>query len=578
MSEETGADWRRDARGGASWFVQRVRALLPKAADYRAMRVAPQRDLIAGITVGVVALPLALAFGITSGLGAAAGLITAIVAGIVAAVFGGSNVQISGPTGAMTVVLVPIVAEYGANGVLVVGMIAGLLLVIMAFAGLGRYVRFIPLPVIEGFTLGIAVIIALQQVPAALGLTGSGEQVVIVAVRAVAEWLAAPQWIPVLIAAGVAGAMVVAARLRIKPAVPVALIAVVVATVVVQVAHLDMATIGTLPSSLPAPTLPAFTFADLRILIAPAIAVAALAALESLLSATVADAMSVSQRHDPDRELFGQGLANVASPLFGGIPATAAIARTAVNVRTGAVSRLSAIVHSLVLLGVVLALGSVVGLIPLAALAGVLIATALRMVEVSSLRALLHSGRSDTLVLVITFVATVALDLATAVILGIVAAGAIALRQVARSATLTETPLPQADGSDSHTAEERALLDEHIIAFRFEGPLFFGGAHSALLELAEVSDIRVVILRLAHLTTLDATGAAVLSDTIRGLEARGITVLVSGLPEQFEPRLQATGMLEHLEAQHHVFEHTPDAIGHARRHVARDGHHAGDTK
>jgi high affinity sulfate transporter 1 len=565
--------WRGEARSGAAWFGHRVRALLPRGADYRAMRIAPGRDLIAGITVGVVALPLALAFGITSGLGAAAGLITAIVAGTVAAVFGGSNLQISGPTGAMTVVLVPIVAEYGANGVLVVGLMAGLLLVVMAIAGLGRYVRFIPLPVIEGFTLGIAVIIALQQVPSALGVDVSGEQVVIVAVKSVGQWVTSPQWVPVAIAAGVAGLMIVAARLRIKPAVPVALIAVVAATIVVQVADLDVATIGALPSTLPLPSLPAFTFSDLRILIAPAVAVAALAALESLLSATVADAMSVSQRHDPDRELFGQGLANVASPLFGGIPATAAIARTAVNVRSGAVSRLSAIVHSAVLLVVVLALSTVVGLIPLAALAGVLIATALRMVEVSSLRALLHSGRSDTLVLVITFVATVALDLATAVILGIVAAGAIALRQVARSATLTETPLQEVAGSDSHTAEERELLDEHIIAFRFEGPLFFGGAHSALLELAEVSDIRVVILRLAHLTTLDATGAAVLSDTIRGLENRGITVLLSGLPERFSPRLAATGILDHLAEQNHVFSHTPDAIAHARRHVARDGHH-----
>lgn len=573
MSDGSQASWVADLRSGSAWVGRRVRALLPKAADYRAMRIAPQRDLIAGITVGVVALPLALAFGITSGLGAAAGLITAIVAGTVAAVFGGSNLQISGPTGAMTVVLVPIVAEYGANGVLVVGLMAGLLLVVMAFAGLGRYVRFIPLPVIEGFTLGIAVIIAVQQVPAALGVEVSGEQVVIVAVKALGQWITSPQWVPLAIAAGVAGLMIVAARLRIKPAVPVALIAVVGATILAQVADLDVATIGTLPSTLPVPSLPTFTFTDLRILIAPAVAVAALAALESLLSATVADAMSVSQRHDPDRELFGQGLANIASPLFGGIPATAAIARTAVNVRSGAVSRLAAIVHSAVLLGVVLALGALVGLIPLAALSGVLIATALRMVEVSSLRALLHSGRSDTLVLVVTFVATVALDLATAVILGIVAAGAIALRQVARSATLTETPLQEVDGSDSHTAEERELLDEHIIAFRFEGPLFFGGAHSALLELAEVSDIRVVILRLAHLTTLDATGAAVLSDTIRSLEARGITVLVSGLPQQFEPRLQATGILGHLENQHHVFAHTPDAIAHARRHVARDGHH-----
>ena len=300
---------------------------------------------------------------------------------------------------------------------------------------------------------------------------------------------------------------------------------------------------------------------------------AALAALESPLSATVADAMSVSQRHDPDRELFGQGLANVASPLFGGIPATAAIARTAVNVRTGAVSRLAAIVHSAILLGVVLALGRVVSLIPLAALAGVLIATAMRMVEVSSLRALLRSGRGDTLVLVVTFVATVVLDLATAVILGIIAAGCWpcdkwrvrqrSLKPRWRRGVSPRTPTQPRSGPCWTSTSSR---------FGSRGTVL-RGAHSALLELAEVSDIRVVILRLSHVTTLDATGAAVLSDTIRSLENRGITVLLSGLPQQFTARLEATGILQRLRDQNHVFGHTPDAIEHARLHVVRDGHH-----
>ncbi|MEI2784470.1 MAG: SulP family inorganic anion transporter [Candidatus Nanopelagicales bacterium] len=537
------------------------------------MRIAPARDLQSGLTVGVVALPLALAFGITSGLGAAAGLVTAIVAGVVAAVFGGSNVQVSGPTGAMTVVLVPIVAAYGANGVLVVGIMAGLLLLVMAFAGLGRYIRFVPLPVIEGFTLGIAVIIALQQVPAALGQEGGGEQVVLSAIDDLWAWLSAPQWPPLLLTMGTVVVILGAARLRVRPAVPVALIAVVAATLLVQVADIPVAAIGTLPPAIPAPHLPDFRWSDLRVLAAPALAVAALAALESLLSATVADAMSVSGRHDPDRELFGQGLANIASPLFGGIPATAAIARTAVNVRTGAVSRLAALVHALVLVLVVVALGTVVALIPLAVLAGVLIATAARMVEVSSLRVLLRASRSDAIVLIVTFVATVALDLATAVILGIVVAGATALRQVARSTSLTEMPL--SDAADSHTASERALLDEHIVAYRLDGPLFFGGAHSALMELAEITDTRVVILRMSHMSTLDATGAAVLSDTIRGLEARGTTVLVSGLPQRFLPQLEATGIIDDLRTNNHLFDSTPAAIAHARRHVRRDNHHHG---
>ena len=560
----------------------RLDAVRPRRRDLRAMLRTPRGDVVAGVTVGVVALPLALAFGIASGLGATAGLVTAVVAGTVAALFGGSHVQVSGPTGAMTVVLVPIVAQHGAEGVAVVGLLAGLLLVAMGLVGAGRYVRFIPLPVIEGFTLGIAALIALQQVPAALGTTGAHEHVVVSAVGAVLDWFVAPDLAALALSAGVALVILLGSRLR--PAVPVALLAVVAATVVTRLADLPVATIGALPSRLFSLGVPSVSWSELRVLVVPAAAVAALAALESLLSATVADAMSVSTRHDPDRELFGQGLANLASPLLGGIPATAAIARTAVNVRSGARSRLAAVVHSVVLLVVVLALAPVVGWIPLAALAGVLIATAVRMVEVSSLRALVRVSRSDAFVLALTFLATVVLDLATAVVLGIVTAGALALRQLANTTALREESLADVDvprtldDQGDHGVEERALLDERIVAYRLEGPLFFGGAHSALLELTEVSDVRVAILRMSHVTTLDATGAAVLADTVRSLESRGVTVLLSGVPARFVPRLAATGIHRHLTALHHVFEHTPDAIAHARRHVARDDHHAMDVR
>ena len=569
----------------------RLDAVRPRRRDLRAMLRTPRGDVVAGVTVGVVALPLALAFGIASGLGATAGLVTAVVAGTVAALFGGSHVQVSGPTGAMTVVLVPIVAQHGAEGVAVVGLLAGVLLVAMGLVGAGRYVRFIPLPVIEGFTLGIAALIALQLVPAALGTTSAHEHVVVSAVGAVLDWFVAPDLAALALSAGVALVILLGSRLR--PAVPVALLAVVAATVVTRLADLPVATIGALPSRLFSLGVPSVSWSELRVLVVPAAAVAALAALESLLSATVADAMSVSTRHDPDRELFGQGLANLASPLLGGIPATAAIARTAVNVRSGARSRLAAVVHSVVLLVVVLALAPVVGWIPLAALAGVLIATAVRMVEVSSLRALVRVSRSDAFVLALTFLATVVLDLATAVVLGIVTAGALALRQLANTTALREESLADVDvprtlddqddqedqeDRDDHGVEERALLDERIVAYRLEGPLFFGGAHSALLELTEVSDVRVAILRMSHVTTLDATGAAVLADTVRSLESRGVTVLLSGVPARFVPRLAATGIHRHLTALNHVFEHTPDAIAHARRHVARDDHHAMDVR
>jgi SulP family sulfate permease len=538
-------------------------------SDLRAMRRQPRRDVMAGITVAIVALPLALAFGITSGLGAGAGLTTAIVAGVLAAVFGGSNLQISGPTGAMTVVLVPIIAEFGPDAVLVVGLMAGVLLVGLAYVGAGRYMRYVPLPVIEGFTVGIAVIIALQQLPAALGAPAAEGGIVGAGLAAVAASVAAPPWASIAIAAAVAGAILAAARMR--PKLPVSLAAVGMATIVAALARLDVPVIGAIPAGLPVPSLPTVDPSRLGALVLPAIAVAALAAIESLMSATVADGMTVGERHDPDRELFGQGIANLAVPLVGGIPATAAIARTAVNVRSGARSRLAAVTQSVTLLLVVLLASRWVAFIPLAALAGVLIATAIQMIEVSSLAALLRSTRGDAAVLVLTAVGTIAFDLVTAVVLGMIVAGAIALRQIAGEARLDELPLDHAD----HEAEERSVFDEHIVVYRLEGSLFFGAAHTFLLELSEVGDVRVVVLRMSRVATLDATGASVLADTIRRLEARSITVLLSGIRPEHAAILERLGVYDQLAHEKHVFLRTPEAIAHARAHAERRGHAAG---
>lgn len=557
----------------AAW--RRTLALRPAASDLAAVRRQPRRDLIAGVTVAIVALPLALAFGISSGLGAGAGLVTAIVAGVLAAIFGGSNLQISGPTGAMTVVLVPIVAEFGPGAVLIVGLMAGALLVALAYVGAGQYMRYIPLPVIEGFTVGIAVIIGLQQVPAALGRSTPGGGILPGALTAIGESVPSPQWASIVIAAAVATAMLLSARLR--PRLPVSLAAVGVATAITALARLDIPMIGAIPAGLPIPSLPAVDPGQLGSLLLPAIAVAALAALESLMSATVADGMTVGERHDPDRELFGQGIANLAVPLFGGIPATAAIARTAVNVRSGARSRLAALTQSVTLLLVVLLASHWVAFIPVAALAGVLIATAIQMVEVSSIAALLRSTRGDAVVLVLTAIATVAFDLVTAVILGMIVAGAIALRQVARAARLDELPLDHAD----HEAEERSVFDEHIVVYRLDGSLFFGAAHTFLLELSELTEVRVVVLRMSRVATLDATGASVLADTIKRLEDRGVTVLLSGVRPEHAAVLRRLGVYEQLAHERHVFARTPEAIGHARTHAARLGHfpmaHEGDV-
>ena len=528
-----------------------------------AMGAHPGRDLVAGITVGLVALPLALGFGISSGLGAGAGLLTAIIAGVVAAVFGGSDVQVSGPTGAMTVVLVPIVARHGGQGVLVVGLLAGAILVVLAYTGAGRFIRFLPLPVVEGFTLGIAIIIGLQQLPSALGVHVRADKVLVLAGRAVRAGGHHLHWAALGIALVVA--LIVVGAGRHRPRVPIALLAVVGATVVDRVFGLHAEPIGAIPHGLPAPALPHVKASSLAALVLPAFAVAALAALESLLSATVSDAMTISHRHDPDRELLGQGLANMVSPLFGGIPATAAIARTAVNVRAGAHSRTAAVTHSLVLLVVVLAASSQVASVPRAALAGVLLATAARMVELSGLLAVLRSTRGDAIALAVTAIATVAVDLVTAVIVGLVIAGAFALHATAQTARLDEMPL---DGADHHD-EEQHLLDERIVAYRLDGPLFFAAAHTFLLELSELADARVVIIRMSHVTTLDATGAHLLADTISTLERRGITVLLSGVQAQHEQVLHSIGVYDHLAHERHLFAHTPEAIAHARAHAAR---------
>ncbi|MGW7210615.1 SulP family inorganic anion transporter, partial [Streptomyces sp. NPDC054837] len=316
-----------------------------------------------------------------------------------------------------------------------------------------------------------------------------------------------------------------------------------------------------------APSLAFLDLGSLGTLIAPAVAVAALAALESLLSAAVADGMTVGQQHDPDRELFGQGLANIAAPLFGGVPATGAIARTAVNVRTGAGSRLAALTHAAILAAIVFAAAPLVSKIPLAALAGVLLATAIRMVEVGSLRAMAKATRSDALILVLTAVATLALDLVYAVIIGLVVAGALALRAVAEQARLEEIPLDRGDHSD----EEHALLAEHIVAYRIDGPLFFAAAHRFLLELTEVAEVRVVILRMSRVTTIDATGALVLKDAVEKLARRGIVVMTSGIRPGQRQVLDSVGALELLRQQGGEFATTPEAIQGAHAYLEGTG-------
>lgn len=541
-----------------------LRNLLPSRGDYADLPRTWRGDLLAGLTVGVVALPLALAFGVTSGLGADVGLITAIVAGIVAAVFGGSHVQVSGPTGAMTVVLVPVVAEFGFDGVLVVALFAGLLLILAGALRLGRYVSLLPWPLIEGFTVGIGLIIFLQQVPFALGIPKpEGENTAGVAARALTNGLTEN---PQAIAITVGVALLMIALPRLHRSLPSSLIAVIAATAVAELAGLDIPRIGLIPSSLPSPSLPSIDLQQMPDLVSAIVAVAALAAIESLLSAKVADGMADSGNHGPDRELVGQGLANVSVSFFGGMPATGAIARTAVNVRANGRTRVAAITHSIVLIVVVLALASVVSVVPLAALAGVLMVTAIRMVEFGTVGRIMRSTRRDAVVLVTTAAATVIFDLVVAVEVGIVVASILALRAVALSTAFEQQPT---QAIDVDTATEHELIAEHIVTYSLDGALFFGAAQRFLLELADIADVEVVILRLGRLNVLDATGAQALGDIVEHLEHRGITVLLVSLKRQHRHVLEQIGVLDRLAHENHLLPDLDAGIEHARSHLRR---------
>lgn len=541
-----------------------LRRFLPSRRDYAGLRSSWKTDLLAGITVGIVALPLALAFGVSSGVGAEAGLITAVVAGLVAAAMGGSHVQVSGPTGAMVVVLAPVVAVHGAGSIALVSLMAGVLVVILGISGLGRAVAFIPWPVVEGFTLGIAAIIFLQQVPMATGTAGTpGHNTLLAAVESASQ-ATLPTVLQTLgVVAVVAAVMLLLPKLN--KALPASLIAVLLATVAAELLQLDIPRIGELPHSLSAPSVPALDPAALGGLLMPAVSIAMLAAIESLLSARVAAGMvgpdgRPSGAYSPDRELTGQGLASVAAGLFGGMPATGAIARTAVNVRSGARTRLSAIVHALVLLAIIYLAAGLVGKIPLAVLAGILMVTATRMVSRHTVTAVLRSTRADAFVFVLTALITVAFDLIVAIEIGLVAAALFTLRKFASLSGVKREDIPGA----------HVQGDEHIAIFRLDGAMFFGAAERVLQEISQVRDIEVAIIRLSQVRMLDATGAHTLVEVVSALELRGVTVLLKGIQPQHLELVTNVGVIRSLRHHKHLFTSLPEAVEHARSHVRRN--------
>lgn len=540
------------ARGILGEQLINIKGLWPTLDDYREVPRTWKADLIAGITVGIVALPLALGFGVASGMGAAAGLITAIIAGIVAAVFGGSHLQVSGPTGAMTVVLLPVIATHGVDKVPLLAVMAGVIVVAMGMTGLGKIVDLIPFPVVEGFTFGIGIIIALQQLPLVTGgPKGSSESSLVAAWQSLigTDWRAAS--VPLLVMTIVIAVHLIGRRL--SKSLPVALIAIVIATVVAHAAHLDVARIGELPSTLPAPSFPEVDWGLLQSLIGPACAIAGLAALESLLSARVADGMVPTVPNtNSDRELVGQGLANMASGFFGGLPATGAIARTAVNCKSGGQTRLSIIVHSLILLGVMLVAGPVVAYIPMAALGGVLIMVAIGMLNVGKAKRIMTVTRADRNTFLLTLACTVLLDLVMAVLLGFAMAALMSLRHMANYSVIAPQVLPAStpDGLVD-LPEKHENLRESIRIFRIDGALFYGSSGRFIAELKKVdSDTKVVIIRFHRMHVFDASGGEALRTAVFNLHRRGIRVIAQGMiPDQLHTAelLAGIGAREHRE-------------------------------
>lgn len=406
---------------------------LPSANDYKPFKKNFRHNLIAGISVGVVALPLALGFGVTTGSGAASGLITAIIAGLIAAVFGGSNFQVSGPTGAMTVVLVPIVSKYGVAALAPLGIAAGFLIIFLGFIKVGKYIDRVPFAVMEGFTLGIALVIALQQVPLVLGIQRApGSHTVLVAIDTFKSAISnSINWTSISI---VIFALVIKftwpkmnKMVAPKVHIPASIVVVLLTTLIVHFLGIKVATIGAIPRKFEVAGnyLETFNAIPIRELGYAIVVIALLGAIESLLSARVADGMArkiidhEQRKHQPNRELFGQGLATIAASFLGGMPATGAIARTSVNVRAGARSRFASIVHAFFLLMVVLFLAPVISTIPTAALAGVLIGTSYRIANPKSIIEALRTTYGERAVFIVTAISVLAIDLIWGLVIGL---------------------------------------------------------------------------------------------------------------------------------------------------------------
>jgi SulP family sulfate permease len=490
------------------------------------------KDLMAGLIVGLVALPLAIAFAIASGVSPEKGLYTAIVAGFIISALGGSRVQIGGPTGAFIVIVYGIVQSYGINGLIISTFMAGIILIIMGFARLGSVIKFIPHPLIIGFTSGIALIIFSSQVKDFLGL-----QMGAVPADFIDKWGSYFQYFKTVniytALMGVATVTIILFWPRVTHKVPGSLVAILVTTLLMQLLHLPIGTIGSkfgnIPSSLPKPVMPHLDLNTIRNLIRPAFTIALLGAIESLLSAVVADGM-IGGNHKSNIELIAQGIANIFSSIFGGIPATGAIARTATNVKNGGRTPVAGMIHAITLLLILLFFGKWAALIPMATLAGILVVVAYNMSEWKHFLTILKGPRSDMAVLLTTFLLTVVVDLTVAIEIGMILAVFLFMRNMIKFSNVRIMMGDTESKNDEKDKEspENFVIPEHVEVYEITGPLFFGAAYKFkdAMRLIEKPP-KVLIIRMRKVPIIDATGIKIIEEVYRESKQKGTKLILS---------------------------------------------------
>ncbi|HNP34878.1 MAG TPA: SulP family inorganic anion transporter [Woeseiaceae bacterium] len=509
------------------------------------------KDVMSGVIVGIVALPLAIAFAIASGVSPEKGLLTAIVAGIIISVFGGSRVQIGGPTGAFIVIVYGIVQTHGVDGLIIATFMAGFIMIAFGLARFGNFLKFIPYSLIVGFTSGIALIIFSSQIKDFLGLPISD-----VPADFFAKWslyvthLDQVNIYAVLIA--VATVLITIYLQKFIKLIPGSIVAIVLTTLFVHFFDIPVETIysqfGEIPNALSMPRLPAMDFETVKSLLQPAFAIALLGSIESLLSAVVADSM-IGGKHRSNVELVAQGAANTASALFGGIPATGAIARTATNINNGGRTPIAGIVHAVILLLVMLLFAPLAKLIPLACLAGILVVVAYHMSEWRQFRSILKGDKLDVIILLTTFFLTVIFDLVIAIQVGIVLSSFMFMNRMSQSVQVNNINLDQ-ERMERLFDEENLELPEGVVLYEINGPLFFGAARQFQHTLTSIpSSARVIILRMRYIPLIDATGYQTLKEIISNFHKQKIQVILSGVRDELANDFARHGIYEVLDRQ-----------------------------